>query len=66
MAAAAQQDTVWVGFLDVVPVIGTVKEGVEWVMALYEGNKEVVDEKEKAIRELLCASELRWKPCGNP
>ncbi|XP_062867736.1 uncharacterized protein LOC134330505 [Trichomycterus rosablanca] len=53
MASAAERNTVWVGFMDTVPVIGTVKEVVEWVLALYEGNKVVVLEKEKAIFQLV-------------
>lgn len=62
MAAAAQHGSVWVGFMDIVPVIGTVKEGVEWAVALYEENKEVVKEKEKAINELLLVPALPLKP----
>ncbi|KAI5612737.1 hypothetical protein C0J50_4469 [Silurus asotus] len=46
-------DTVWIGFMDIVPVIGTVKEAVELVLALYGGNKGMVMEKEKAIENIL-------------
>lgn len=53
MATAAEKDTVWIGFMDIVPVIGTVKEAVELVLALYEGNKAVIKEKEKAIENIL-------------
>ncbi len=49
MSAAADKDTVWIGFMDIVPVIGTVKEAVELVLAVYEGNKAVIKEKEKAL-----------------
>ncbi len=49
MSAAAERDTVWIGFMDIVPVIGTVKEAVELVLAVYEGNKAVIKEKEKAL-----------------
>ncbi|KAK2915786.1 hypothetical protein Q8A67_000160 [Cirrhinus molitorella] len=52
MATAAGEDTVWIGFMDIVPVIGTVKEAVELVLAVYEGNKAVVMEKEKAIENI--------------
>ncbi len=52
MATAAKKNTVWIGFMDIVPVIGTVKEAVELVLALYEGNKEVMKEKEKAIENI--------------
>lgn len=53
MAAAAGKDKVWIGFMDIVPVIGTVKEAVELVLAVYNGNKEVVNEKEKAIENIV-------------
>ncbi|XP_042603920.1 uncharacterized protein LOC109080831 isoform X2 [Cyprinus carpio] len=53
MATATEKDTVWIGFMDIVPVIGTVKEAVELVLALYEGNKEVIKEKEKAIESIV-------------
>lgn len=46
-------DSVWIGFIDMVPVIGTVKEGVELVLALYEGNEAVVKEKEKVIENMV-------------
>ncbi len=42
MAAPLEDDTVWIGFMDIVPVIGTVKEAVELVLAVYEGNKAVI------------------------
>ncbi|KAK2915785.1 hypothetical protein Q8A67_000159 [Cirrhinus molitorella] len=53
MATAAGEDTVWIGFMDIVPVIGTVKEAVELVLAVYNGNKAVVKEKEKAIENIV-------------
>lgn len=49
MAAGSEVNTVWMGFMDIVPVIGTVKEAVELVLALYEGNQAVIKEKEKAV-----------------
>ncbi len=52
MSAAAEKDTVWIGFMDIVPVIGTVKEAVELVLAVYEGNKAVIKEKEKAVKNI--------------
>lgn len=51
MASAAEPNTVWVGFMDFIPVIGTVKEMVEWILALYEGNKKVFLDKQKALFE---------------
>ncbi|RXN19662.1 hypothetical protein ROHU_000470 [Labeo rohita] len=53
MSRAAEEDTVWIGFMDIVPVIGTVKEAVELVLALYEGNEAVAKEKEKAIDNIV-------------
>lgn len=53
MSTAAKEDTVWIGFMDIVPVIGTVKEAVELVLALYEGNKGVIKEKEKAVENIV-------------
>ncbi|KAF4098127.1 uncharacterized protein LOC131529370 [Onychostoma macrolepis] len=53
MATAAKKDTVWIGFMDIVPVIGAVREAVELVLALYEGNKAVIKEKEKAVENLV-------------
>ncbi|XP_073690552.1 uncharacterized protein [Garra rufa] len=53
MSTAAKEDTVWIGFMDIVPVIGTVKEAVELVIALYEGNTAVIKEKEKAVENIV-------------
>ncbi len=53
MATPLEDDTVWIGFMDIVPVIGTVKEAVELVLAVYEGNKEVIKEKEKALENIV-------------
>ncbi len=53
MSAAADKDTVWIGFMDIVPVIGTVKEAVELVLAVYEGNKAVIKEKEDAVKNIV-------------
>ncbi len=39
--------------MDIVPVIGTVKEAVELVLAVYEGNKAVIKEKEKAVENIV-------------
>ncbi|XP_057180489.1 uncharacterized protein LOC130548055 [Triplophysa rosa] len=39
--------------MDFVPVIGTVKEAVELVLALYEGNTAVIKEKEKAAENIV-------------
>ncbi|XP_057175053.1 uncharacterized protein LOC130544902 [Triplophysa rosa] len=50
---AAEEDTVWIGFMDIVPVIGTVKEAVELVLALYEGNEAVIKEKERALENIV-------------
>ncbi|XP_035383437.1 uncharacterized protein LOC118241593 [Electrophorus electricus] len=47
--------SVWVGFIEDIPVIGTVKEGVELVLAVHEGNESVVRQKEEAIIKSLCA-----------
>ncbi|KAF4098131.1 uncharacterized protein LOC131528938 [Onychostoma macrolepis] len=59
MAAAAKKDTVWIGFMDIVPVIGAVREAVELVLALYEGNKAVIKEKEKAVENLVKESLIK-------
>ncbi|KAI5096280.1 hypothetical protein C0J45_13174 [Silurus meridionalis] len=53
MGTGSGVDTVWIGFMDIVPVIGTVKEAVELVLALYGGNKGMVKEREKAIKNIL-------------
>ncbi|XP_017347323.1 uncharacterized protein LOC108278447 [Ictalurus punctatus] len=53
MAAVSDMKTVWIGFMDIVPVIGTVKESVELVLALYEGNKAVIKKKEKALENTM-------------
>ncbi|XP_016430949.1 uncharacterized protein LOC107757863 isoform X2 [Sinocyclocheilus rhinocerous] len=53
MSTAAEEHTVWIGFMDIVPVIGTVKEAVELVLALYEGNRAVIKEKEKATEYIV-------------
>ncbi|KAF4098129.1 hypothetical protein G5714_020159 [Onychostoma macrolepis] len=53
MSAAAEKDTVWIGFMDIVPVIGAVREAVELVLALYEGNKAVIKEKEEAVENIV-------------
>ncbi|XP_060792028.1 uncharacterized protein LOC132895434 isoform X2 [Neoarius graeffei] len=53
MAAWTEVNTVWIGFMDIVPVIGTVKEAVELVLAVYEGNKAVIKEKEKAAENFV-------------
>ncbi len=53
MATPLEDDTVWIGFMDIVPVIGTVKEAVELVLALYEGNEAVIKEKEKAVEDIV-------------
>ncbi|XP_026051224.1 uncharacterized protein LOC113038186 isoform X2 [Carassius auratus] len=50
---ATEKDTVWMGFMDIVPVIGTVKEAVELVLAVYEGNEAVIKEKEKAVENIV-------------
>ncbi|XP_056614396.1 uncharacterized protein LOC130429700 [Triplophysa dalaica] len=50
---ADEEDTVWIGFMDIVPVIGMVKEAVDLVLALYEGNERVIKEKEKAIENIV-------------
>ncbi|KAK2827745.1 hypothetical protein Q7C36_018671 [Tachysurus vachellii] len=47
------KSTVWIGFMDIVPVIGAVKESVEFVLALYEGNSEEIKEKEKALDDIV-------------
>ncbi|XP_076849159.1 uncharacterized protein LOC143497204 isoform X2 [Brachyhypopomus gauderio] len=51
----ADGPSVWVGFIEDLPVIGTVKEAVEWVLAVYEGNQSVMKLKEEAIKTSLCA-----------
>lgn len=53
MSAAAKEGTVWIGFMDIVPVIGTVKEAVELVLALWEGDEMVIKEKEKAVENIV-------------
>ncbi len=53
MATPLEDDTVWIGFMDIVPVIGTVKEAVELVLALYEGNEAVMKEKEEALENIV-------------
>ncbi len=39
--------------MDIVPVIGTVKEAVELVLAVYEGNRAVIKEKEEALENIV-------------
>ncbi|XP_043077218.1 uncharacterized protein LOC122326419 [Puntigrus tetrazona] len=51
--ASSGSDSVWIGFMDIVPVIGTLRESVELVLALYEGNEALVKEKEKAIENIV-------------
>ncbi|XP_076843067.1 uncharacterized protein LOC143487783 [Brachyhypopomus gauderio] len=51
----ADGPSVWVGFIEDLPVIGTVKEAVELVLAVYEGKQSVVKLKEEAIKTSLCA-----------
>ncbi len=58
MATPLEDDTVWIGFMDIVPVIGTVKEAVELVLALYEGNKAVIKEKEEALENIVNVSHI--------
>ncbi|KAM9451756.1 uncharacterized protein Hap1MRO34_021995 isoform 2-T2 [Clarias gariepinus] len=53
MAATPKVDSVWIGFMDFIPVIGTVKETVELVLALYEGNTGVIREKAKAVENFV-------------
>ncbi|XP_046700517.1 uncharacterized protein LOC124382465 [Silurus meridionalis] len=43
-------NTVWFRFIDNIPVIGMVKEAVELVFTLYEGNEAVVKEKKEVIK----------------
>ncbi|KAF4098130.1 hypothetical protein G5714_020160 [Onychostoma macrolepis] len=45
--------------MDIVPVIGAVREAVELVLALYEGNKAVIKEKEKAVENLVKESLIK-------
>ncbi|XP_028829790.1 uncharacterized protein LOC114786666 isoform X2 [Denticeps clupeoides] len=42
-------EMVWVGFLDSLPVIGSVKEAVEWVLALGEGDPMLAAEKQEKM-----------------
>ncbi|KAF5894729.1 uncharacterized protein DAT39_015574, partial [Clarias magur] len=49
----SEVDSVWIGFMDIVPVIGTVKEAVELVLALYEGDETVIREKAKAVENFV-------------
>ncbi|XP_028821480.1 uncharacterized protein LOC114773121 [Denticeps clupeoides] len=42
-------EMVWVGFLDSLPVIGSVKEAVEWVLALWEGDPMLAAEKQEKM-----------------
>ncbi|XP_028821478.1 uncharacterized protein LOC114773119 isoform X1 [Denticeps clupeoides] len=42
-------EMVWVGFLDFLPVIGSVKEAVEWVLALGEGDPMLAAEKQEKM-----------------
>ncbi|KAF5887318.1 uncharacterized protein DAT39_022298, partial [Clarias magur] len=53
MAATPEVDSVWIGFMDIVPVIGTVKEAVELVLTLYEGDERVIREKAKAVENFV-------------
>ncbi|KAF5887317.1 uncharacterized protein DAT39_015572, partial [Clarias magur] len=53
MAATPAVDSVWIGFMDIVPVIGTAKEAVELVLALYEGDEGVIREKDKAVENFV-------------
>ncbi len=59
MATPLEEDTVWIGFMDIVPVIGTVKEAVELVLAVYEGNRAVIKEKEKALENIVKGSFIK-------
>ncbi|XP_027004026.2 uncharacterized protein LOC113643800 [Tachysurus fulvidraco] len=57
--------TVWIGFMDIVPVIGAVKESVEFVLALYEGNSEEIKEKEKALDNIVKQlTQSEYKPAA--
>lgn len=56
----ADKCIVWVGFMDTVPVIGSVKEGVDWALALYEENPVVVKENIKKIKtDMFFSPDLR-------
>ncbi|KAF5894477.1 homeodomain-interacting protein kinase 3-like isoform X2, partial [Clarias magur] len=66
MDTVPEVDSVWIGFMGIVPVIGTVKEAVELVLALYEGNKIVVEEKEKAIEDIVEESVQKYEKKSVP
>ncbi|KAF7709133.1 hypothetical protein HF521_015983 [Silurus meridionalis] len=42
-------NTVWVAFVDNIPVVGAIKEVVELALALRYGNTELIIKKEKAF-----------------
>ncbi|KAK3555026.1 hypothetical protein QTP86_005701 [Hemibagrus guttatus] len=68
---AEDDGTVWIGFMDIVPVIGAVKESVELVLAVYEGNEAVIKEKVKALENFVNApfqkhlTQTQYKPAGD-
>ncbi|KAF5887514.1 uncharacterized protein DAT39_022243, partial [Clarias magur] len=53
MDTVSEVDSVWIGFMDIIPVIGTVKEAVELVLAQYEGDEGVIREKAKAVENFV-------------
>ncbi|XP_048883011.1 uncharacterized protein LOC125749626 isoform X1 [Brienomyrus brachyistius] len=46
-------ELVWVGFIDVLPVIGSVKEAVEFVLAVAGGDHPLINEKERMMKARL-------------
>ncbi|KAL1279588.1 hypothetical protein QQF64_026261 [Cirrhinus molitorella] len=52
--------------MDIVPVIGTLKEAVELVLAVYEGNKAVIKEKEKAVENIVKESLKKHVKLASP
>nr|XP_023661925.1 uncharacterized protein LOC111840860 [Paramormyrops kingsleyae]XP_023661926.1 uncharacterized protein LOC111840860 [Paramormyrops kingsleyae] len=44
------RELVWVGFIDVLPVIGSVKEAVEFVLAVAGGDSVLAKEKERMMK----------------
>lgn len=46
---ASAESRVWVGFIEVLPVVGSVKEAVEWVLAVATDDSDLAEEKLRVI-----------------
>lgn len=46
---ASAESLVWVGFIETLPVVGSVKEAVEWVLAVAADDSDLAEEKLQVI-----------------